>query len=175
MKWLSPNPCLLNNSASTRSSSKWSAVGKRWQQNESVSARSVKQSVGCQQWFDSSPSYCCPHESVSHRLLRLSWVGQDFTLGCRTLVLGRWGIVKMVRTYFLAALNTIATLTKKLPRQTQSFETHSLCGGGRLLKILVSAVRFCPGPPPNPDPSVKALGFLFLWRLCDFRQKQHDK
>ena len=60
------------------------------------------------------------------------------------------GIVKMVRTYFLAALNTIATLTKKLPRQTQSFETHSLYGRGRLLKILVSAVRFCPEPPLSP-------------------------
>ena len=149
MKWLSPNPCLLNNSVSTRSSSKWSAVGKRWQQNESVSARSVKQSVGCQQWFDSSPSYCCPHESVSHRLRRLSWVGQDLVLGCRTLVCGRWGIVKMVRGHFYSALSTIATLTQTGPSTIQVVETHSLYGRGGLLKILVSAVRFCPGPPPN--------------------------
>ena len=149
MKWLSPNPCLLNNSASTHSSSKWSAVDKRWQQNESVNARSVKQSVGCHQSFDSSPSYCCPHASVSHRLRRLGWVGQDLRLGYRTSVCCRWGIVKMVPAHFSAALSTMATLTQTGPSAKQVVETHSLCGGDRLLKILVSAVRFCPGPPPK--------------------------
>ncbi len=147
MKWLSPNPCLLNNSVSTRSSSKWSAVGKRWQQNESVSARSVIQSVGCQQSFDSSPSYCCPHASVSHRLRRLGWVLQDLGLGYIALVCARWGIVKMVPVHFYSALSTIATLTQTGPSAKQVVETHSLCGGDRLLKILVSGVRFTPRPP----------------------------
>ena len=74
------------------------------------------------------------------------------------------GIVKMVPVHFYSALSTMATLTQSGPSAKQVVETHSLCGGDRLLKILVSAVRFCPGPPPNPDPSVKALGFCFCAR-----------
>jgi len=57
------------------------------------------------------------------------------------------GIAKMGVNIFYAALSTIATLTQKVPSPTQHIETHSLYGRGRLLKILVSAVRFCPGPP----------------------------
>ena len=57
------------------------------------------------------------------------------------------GIAKMGVDYFYAASRTMATLTQSGPSAEQVVETHSLYGRGRLLKILVSAVRFCPGPP----------------------------
>ena len=65
----------------------------------------------------------------------------------KTPVLVTRGIAKMGVNIFYAALNTIATLTQKVSRPTQPVETHSLYGRGGLLKILVSVVRFRPGPP----------------------------
>ena len=162
MKWLSPNPCLLNNSVSTHSSSKWSAVGKRWQQNESVSARSVKQNDNGERrtrWLaacdtlraaDTGLDWACGSSEMREKTLKKGFLASAGFF-YKTSTTSTTGIVKMVSAHFSAALSTIATLTQTGPSAEQVVETHSLYGRDRLLKILVSAVRFCPGPPPNPQ------------------------
>ena len=66
---------------------------------------------------------------------------------------GRWGIATMVGAAVGAAVNTFnhcqPALAHLSPNPTQPGETHSVDGGDRILKILVSAVQFRTGPPPK--------------------------
>jgi len=57
------------------------------------------------------------------------------------------GIVKMGVNYFYAAWNKSTTLTKNFPPMLYLFDFQYLLGGLSELKILVSVVRFRPGPP----------------------------
>jgi len=147
MKSSSKNHCRPNSSVSTRSNSKWNAVGNRWLLNESVSARNEKPSVFSLRHADSTQSSLFLFDSITRRLSHLCWVWLDFTQRQRLGHAGRWGIAVMV----CAAVNTFNrcqhTLAHLSPTPTQPVETHSENGRGGLLKILVSVVRFHPGPP----------------------------
>ena len=108
---------------------------------------------------DTGLEWACGSREMREKTLKRGFLASAGFF-CKTPTTSMTGIVKMVSAHFYAALSTIATLTQSGPSAEQIVETHSLCGRGRLLKILVSAVRFCPGPPPNPDPSARALGFF---------------
>jgi len=56
-------------------------------------------------------------------------------------------IVKMSVEIFYAACVKNATRTQKVLKPTQRFEIRQLLWCGRVLKILVSVVRFRPEPP----------------------------
>ena len=57
------------------------------------------------------------------------------------------GIAKMSVNYFYAAWDKSTTLTKNFPSMLYLFDFKYLLGGLSDLKILVSVVRFRPGPP----------------------------
>ena len=57
------------------------------------------------------------------------------------------GIAKMGVNYFYAAWDKSTTLTKNFPPMLYVFDFQYLLGGLSELKILVSVVRFRPGPP----------------------------
>jgi len=57
------------------------------------------------------------------------------------------GIAKMGVNYFYAAWDKSTTLTKNFPSMLYVFDFQYLLGGLSELKILVSVVRFRPGPP----------------------------
>ena len=57
------------------------------------------------------------------------------------------GIVKMAVNNFYAACVKNATLALQSPTRAQTFEKRQLLWCGRVLKILVSVVRFRPEPP----------------------------
>ena len=59
------------------------------------------------------------------------------------------GIAKMGVNYFYAAWDKSTTLTKNFPPMLYVFDFQYLLGGLSELKILVSVVRFRPGPPLN--------------------------
>ena len=154
--------------------SRLSVVGVRCLRSVSNNESSVKQNDNGERrtrWLaacdtlraaDTGLDWACGSSEMREKTLKRGFLASAVFF-YKTSTTSMTGIVKMVRGHFSAALSTMATLTQSGPSAEQVVETHSLCGGDRLLKILVSAVRFCPGPPPNPDPSVKALGFLFFW------------
>ena len=61
-------------------------------------------------------------------------------------------IVKMTVKFFYARGVQYETLARKVFWLTQPFEKRYLLGGLSELKILVSVVRFRPGPPSKQSP-----------------------
>ena len=162
MKYKPSNHCHQHRCEYAIYSSRLSVVGVRWQQSVSNNASSVKQSdngerrtrwlAACDTLWAADTGLDCASGSSEMREKTLKrWFLASAGFFYKTPITSMTGIVKMVRRHFSAALSTIATLTQSGPSAKQVVETHSLCGGDRLLKILVSAVRFCPGPPPNPQ------------------------
>lgn len=149
MKSSSKNLCRPNSSVSTHSNSKWNAVGNRWPLNESVNARNEKPSVFSLRRADRTQSSLYSFDSITRRLNHLCWVWLDFTQRQRLRHAERWGIAVMV----CAAVNTFYrcqhTLAHLSPTPTQPVEIYSLKAVSTGLKILVSMVRFRPGPPLN--------------------------
>ena len=131
-------------------------------QNENVSVLSVKPSVFSLRHADSKPSLPNPHHKVSCHLEGLNWVWLDITQLYRLENAGRWGIATMVG----AAVGTFSrcqhTLAHLSPTPAQPVENESENGRCGLLKILVSVVRFRPGPPAFPKalPPCGALSFV---------------
>ncbi len=62
------------------------------------------------------------------------------------------GIAKISVNYFYAAWDKNTTLTKNFPSMLYLFDFKHLLGGLSELKILVSVVRFRPGPPRKQSP-----------------------
>ena len=168
------NPCHQHRCGYAHYSNRLSVVGVRCLRSVSNNASSVKQNdngerrtrrlAACDtlRAADTGLEWACSSIEMCKKTLKKGFLASAGFF-YKTPTTSTTGIVKMVRQNFTAALSTIATLKQSGPSAKQVVETHSLCGGDRLLKILVSAVRFCPGPPPNPDPSVKALGFCYFW------------
>jgi hypothetical protein len=73
------------------------------------------------------------------------------------------GIAKMGVKYFYAAWDKSTTLTKNFPPMLYVFDFQYLLGGLSELKILVSVVRFRPGPPrfnlKHPSPATGVFCF----------------
>ncbi len=69
-------------------------------------------------------------------------------------------IQKASVNYFYAAWDKSTTLTKNFPPMLYLFDFKYLLGGLSELKILVSVVRFRPGPPRIYKPP--SGGFAFL-------------
>jgi hypothetical protein len=69
-------------------------------------------------------------------------------------------IVKMNVNYFYAAFKKSTTLTKNFSGMMYPFDFKYLFGGLSELKILVSVVRFRPGPPNSNNALLCAGHFL---------------
>jgi len=63
---------------------------------------------------------------------------------------------------FYAWFEKLASLAQKVDWPTQPFDFQYLLDGQSELKILVSVVRFRPGPPRNSEPLQKWWGFLLF-------------
>ena len=70
-------------------------------------------------------------------------------------------IQKASVNYFYAAWDKSTTLTKNFPPMLYLFDFKYLLGGLSELKILVSVVRFRPGPPKSNDALL--LRGIFFW------------
>jgi len=77
-------------------------------------------------------------------------------------------IQKASVNYFYAAWDKSTTLTKNFPPMLYLFDFKYLLGGLSELKILVSVVRFRPGPPNSNNALLRAGHFLLVRRTCSF-------
>ena len=157
-------------------SNRLSVVGVRWLRSVNSNASSVKQNNNGERrtrWLaacdtlraaDTGLDWACSSSEMREKTLKKGFLASAGFF-YKTPTTSTTGIVKMVRLHFYSALSTMATLAQTGPSAEQVVETHSLYGRGRLLKILVSAVRFCPGPPPNPQPCHRAGLFIWCWAL----------
>ena len=154
-------------------SNKLSEVGVRWLRSVSSNASSVKQNgngerrtrrlAACEtlEAADTGLDWACSSSEMREKTLKRGFLASAGFF-CKTPTTSMTGIVKMARLHFCSALSTIATLTQSGPSAEQIVETHSLCGGDRLLKILVSVVRFRPGPPLNTRASPQCGAFYLV-------------
>ena len=173
MKYKPSNHCHQHRCGYAIYSNKLSVVGVRCLRRVSNNASSVKQNDNGERrtrWLaasdtlraaDTGLEWACSSIEMRKKKLKKGFLASAGFF-YKTPTTSTTGIVKMVREHFSAALSTIATLTQTGPSAEQVIETHSLCGGDRLLKILVSAVRFCPGPPPNTQALPPCGAFLLV-------------
>ena len=174
MKFKPSNHCHQHRCGYAHYSNRLSVVGVRCLRSVSNNASSVKQNDNGERrtrWLaacdtlraaDTGLDWACSSIEMCKKTLKKGFLASAGFF-YKTTTTSMTGIVKMVRGHFSAALSTMATLVKSGPSAEQVVETHSLYGRGRLLKILVSAVRFCPGPPPKLKTLAFALGFLFFF------------
>ena len=158
MKYKPSNHCHQHRCGYAHYSNRLSVVGVRWLRSVNSNASSVKQNdnderrtrrlAACDtlRAANTGLEWACSSIEMCKKTLKKGFLASAGFF-YRTLTTSTTGIVKMVPAHFSAALSTMATLAQTGPSAKQVVETHSLCGGDRLLKILVSAVRFCPGPP----------------------------
>ena len=69
----------------------------------------------------------------------------------------------MLSKYFFTALKKITAHAQNFSSMLYVFDYKRNEDGLSELKILVSVVRFRPGPPLNFETLAFALGFLLLW------------
>ena len=160
MKYKPSNHCHQHRCGYAIYSNRLSVVGVRCLRSVSNKESSVKQNDNGERrtrWLaacdtlraaDTGLDWACSSIEMCKKTLKKGFLASAGFF-YKTSTTSMTGIVKMVPAHFYSALSTIATLTQSGPSAEQVVETHSLYGRGRLLKILVSAVRFCPGPPPN--------------------------
>ena len=177
MKYKPSNHCHQHRCGYAIYSNKLSVVGVRCLRSVSNNASSVKQNDNGERrtrWLaafdtlraaDTGLDWACSSSEMREKTLKKGFLASAGFF-YKTSTTSMTGIVKMVRGHFSAALSTMATLTQSGPSAKQVVETHSLCGGDRLLKILVLSVQFCPGLP-NP-PQCESTGvFVCLVRLVN--------
>ena len=154
MKSLLSNPLRHSSNASARYSSRSKMAGVRWLLSVSDNDERKRQSDNGEQ----QPSWQVAAETVSAALcgLAASKIRKTTLLSTvlvragffyKTSLALMTGIVKIPVKIFYAACIKNATRTQKVLRPTQRFETRQLLWCGRVLKILVSVVRFRPEPP----------------------------
>ena len=172
MKYKPTNHCHQHRCGYAHYSNRLSVVGVLCLRSVSSNENSVKQNDNGERrtrWLaacdtlraaDTGLDWACGSTEMREKTLKKGFLASAGFF-YKTPTTSMTDIVKMVSAHFSAALSTIATLTQSGPSAKQVVETHSLCGGDRLLKILVSAVRFCPGPPPNPQ-ALPVCGVFYL-------------
>jgi hypothetical protein len=148
------NPLHRSSNASAAFSSRLRRAEERWLRSVSDSDERKKQSDNGRR----QPSWQAASKTVSAAVLGLaaskprkkallSVVLAKAGFFYKTPLANTRGIAKMAVNYFYAACVKNATLALQSPTRAQTFEKRQLLWCGRVLKILVSVVRFRPEPP----------------------------
>ena len=97
--------------------------------------------------------------------MRNRGVFDGFSSNKKILVRRMRGIVAMLYKYFFTAKKKIHTLAHNDEGTLLDFENTNNEDGQSELKILVSVVRFRPGPPNSNNALLRAGHFLLSWGI----------